>query len=291
MEDSSLRVASANLHFGGIDPDTGDKTGWRKSVAALRDMQPDIILCQEVADRAIKQLKQHLWATANELGMIPLIGPPTPQSVSGNHPAILVDPDVGLEIHDEGPTAWPPGGGAWPAWCDVRLGVPGLHRALRVYSVHLPPRSAQEQLSQIQRLATYVGQRGEYAIVGGDFNSYSRADELPTELLEQQPLHLRPSRMRRTPDGQLVANYDVHDTLASIRMCDAAVLLLPERREPSELAPTAANGRIDRLYLSRELAPAACAYSQRDNGGSDHQAVMVTLDLRQVTDLPPGPFA
>jgi endonuclease/exonuclease/phosphatase family metal-dependent hydrolase len=292
IAEAGLRIASVNWHFGGIDPRTGDKAGWRKTVDALLTWYPDIILCQEISDRAARELQKHLWETANVLGMIPVIGPPTPQSVTGNHPAILVRADAGLEIFDEGPTGWPPGGGAWPAWCEAALNIPHLTRPLRVYSVHLPPRSAQEQLSQIQRLATYVAQRGEYAVVAGDFNSYARGDEITSAMLQSQPPHLRPSRMRRTPDGQLAANYDVHDTLASIGMLDAAAFLPPGLRDPSELAPTApSGGRIDRCYVTRELGPAVSGYIQRDTGGSDHHALMVTLQPGQVTDLPPGPFA
>jgi endonuclease/exonuclease/phosphatase family metal-dependent hydrolase len=289
---TELRIASVNWHFGGIDPRTGDNAHWRKTVDALQEWYPDIILCQEISDRAAKELKKHLWQTANALGMTPVIGPPTPQSVTGNHPAIMIAAGAGLEIIDEGPTAWPPGGGAWPAWCEATVNVPGLERALRVYSVHLPPRSAQEQLSQAQRLASYAGQRGEYAVVAGDFNSYARADEITPAMLEDQPLHLRPARMRRDPGGQLAPDYAVHDTLASVRLLDAAAFLAPERRDPSELTPTTpAGGRIDRIYLTRELAPAASGYIQRDTGGSDHHAVMITLQPGQVTDLPPGPFA
>lgn len=289
MHNSTLRVAVANWHFGGIDPETGDKAAWRKTVAALRDMAPDIVLCQEIAAR---HLRQHLWATANhQLGMSPILGEPTPQSVTGNRPAILVDSDAQIEIHDEGPTVWPSGGGTRPAWCEARLRVPGLQRALWVYSVHMPTRSAQEQLSQAQRLASYVGQRGGYAIVGGDFNSYPPDGKLTSEDLERQPLHLRSARMRRDRDGSLACNFDVHDTLTTIGMSDVAAMLPPEQREPAELTPTAAHGRIDLVFLSRELSPAAARYVQRDTGGSDHQALLITLDLRLVTELPPGPFA
>lgn len=287
MDNGTLRVAVVNWHFGGIDPETGDKAAWSKTVAALRDMEPDIVLCQEISAR---HLRQHLWETANQLCMTPILGGPTPQSVSGNHPAILVDSDAQIEVHDEGPTVWPSGGGTRPAWREARLRVPGLKRALRVYSVHMPTRSAQAQLEQAQRLASYVGQRGEYAIVGGDFNCYAPADKLTADDLAQQPLHLRPPRMRRGRNGDLACNFDVHDTLTTIGMSDVAAMLLPEHREPAELTPTAAHGRIDRVYVGPGMGPAVCSYVQRDTGGSDHQAVMVTLDLRQVTNLPPGPF-
>jgi len=61
-------------------------------------------------------LHAHLWRTASALGMIPLLGPPTPVSASGNHPAILVDYDAGLRVLDQGPPPWLPGAGAAPAW-------------------------------------------------------------------------------------------------------------------------------------------------------------------------------
>ena len=66
--------------------------------------------------------------------------------------------------------------------------------------------------------------------------------------------------MRYTPqDRTLSPNYDVHDVLASVGLHDAAAVLAPGRRDPHDLAPagTSRGGRVDRVYLTGELAGAA----------------------------------
>ena len=80
-------------------------------MTALRAWDPDIVLLQEIAAPAgiIAGLHAHLWRTANELDMTPLLGPPGPLSVTGNHPAILVKTSRGLMILDAGPPLWAAG--------------------------------------------------------------------------------------------------------------------------------------------------------------------------------------
>jgi hypothetical protein len=267
-----FRVASANFRSGGIDFDTGSKERWEKTVSALRVWQPHIVLCQEMSERQPERLQAHLWATARALDMIPVLGPPTPLSTSGNFPAILVATSGGLTILDAGPAAYPLGSGTQPAWGEALVRVPGWAHPLRAYSIHLPARSSVEQRSQADRLASRIAELGELAIAGGDWNSYSRADVIDPADLEWAPRQLRPSRMRYgIGDGTLVPNYDVHDVLASVGLEDAAAILAPEQREPADLTATLIHGgRVDRIYLTWELTGAAARYLQRDTGGSDH---------------------
>jgi hypothetical protein len=287
-----LRIASANFGFGGIDRATGSTERWEKTISALRAWQPHIVLCQEISALTPGGLRAHLWATANVLDMIPLLGPPTPLSLTGNHPAILIAASAGLAILDAGPAAYPPGSGPQPAWCEALVQVPGWRRPLHAYSVHLPPRSSTEQRSQADRLASRIAELGELAIAGGDWNSYGRADPVSAIALAHQPPHLRPPRMRYTPHDQTVTpNYDVHDVLASVGMEDAAAFLPPGQRQPADLTATGTGngGRIDRLYLTFDLTQAAARYIQQDTGGSDHHALMLTLDTaRAATAIPWG---
>lgn len=55
---------------------------------------------------------------------------------------------------DEGPP--PRGPGHDPAWCEALLHLRPDGPVLRVYSVHLTPRSAAEQLMHTERLAATV---------------------------------------------------------------------------------------------------------------------------------------
>jgi hypothetical protein len=157
--------------------------------------------------------------------------------------------------------------------------------------VHLPARSAVDQLSQAQRLASRIAQTGEISIAGGDWNNFSRADasKLTSPVLQAMPPHLRPPRMRRLSDGTWGPNFDVHDTLAAVGLADLAGSLAPDRRNPPGLTATGVNngGRVDRLYGTEGLSDAAELYEQLDTGGSDHCALLLTLGLPAMAHIVP----
>ena len=232
-----------------------------------------------------------LWITANTLGMIPLLGPPAPFPATGTHPAILVAASTGLVILDAGP-AWFPGVSIQPAWCEALVRVPGWTHPMRVYSVDLPAHSSVEQRSQADQLAGRIAGLGELAVAAGNWNSWGRADTIPATALDLAPPHLRPARMRYTPqDRTLTPNYDVHDVLASVGLEDAAVLTSGQRHS-YDLGPagTSSSGRVDRIYLTWDLADAAARYARQDIRDSEHQALMLTLDgLRAARTIPPQP--
>lgn len=274
----ALRIVSANLEEGGLDAD-GSRARWERTIDAIGAWSPDVVCVQEMAARRDpRRLQAHLWATANALGMTPVLG--SEGGISGNHPAILVKASPGgLAVTDAGPPPRQPGHD--PAWCEavLRLGPSGP--AVRVHSVHLPPGSAAEQLGHAQRLASRTAQRGELAVLAGDWNCYAPADQITAETLAGLPPHLRPARMHARPGQPPTANYDVHEALTATGLVDAAAALDPGRRDPPELTPTGINGggRVDRFYLTPELheSGAVQAYAQKDGGGSDHHMIMITL--------------
>jgi hypothetical protein len=168
--------------------------------------------------------------------------------------------------------------------------VPGWAHPLRAYSVDLPARSSTDQRSQADHLASRIADLGELAVAGGNWNSYSRADTITAAALEVAPRHLRPARMRYTPqDRTLSPNYGVHDVLTSVGLEDAAAVVAPGQRDPhpDTLSGTGSNGRVDRIYLTRELAGAASRHDQQDIGDSDHQALMLVLNGPRA--IPPEP--
>ena len=130
---------------------------WDKTISVLRAWQPHIVLCQEISAAAPGGLRAHLWTTANTLGMIPLLGPPSPGSLTGNHPAVLVTASA-RPGNPGRPAPWPPGAGTQPAWCEALVQVPGWAHPLRAYSVDLPWRSSVEQRSQADQLATRIAE-------------------------------------------------------------------------------------------------------------------------------------
>jgi hypothetical protein len=288
----ALRVAVANLRYGGLSVD-GDDSGWCKTLACLLGWAPDVLLVQEMNGRCgAYRLQAHLWRTANELGMTPVLGPPSPGSVSGNHPAVLVNTVAGLRILDAGPPPGPPGDGG-SSWCEALVEVPGMAHPVWFISVHLPARSATSQHIQAERLANLVAQRGGLVVAGGDWNSYSPVDAglLTPAVLASLPVHLRPARMLTGAGGCLQPDYRVHQALASVGLCDAAAKLPPAARTPPELTATGVTGggRVDRIYLSRALVPALKCYQQADTGGSDHQALLLTLDVAAAAGVTPPP--
>ena len=292
-----LRIAMANFGSGGIDEGSADRRDmamrWDETISVLRGWQPHIVLCQEISATAPGALRVHLWTTANTLGMIPLLGPPAPGSATGTHPAVLVAASAGLVILDAGP-AWQPAAGTQPAWCEALVQVPGWARLLRAYSVDLPWRSSVEQRSQADWLATRIAELaslGELAVAGGNWNSYGRANPVIPAALDSAPLHLRPSRMRYSPqDRTLTPNYDVHDVLASVGMEEAGAALASARGDPDDepSGGTSINGRLDRIYLTRELIGSAVGYVQRDMRNSEHRALMLTLDGVAATRAAPS---
>lgn len=284
-----LRIASANLQEGGIDIETGSNLRWHRTIDALKAWKPHILLVQELRSASPEHtLRRHLHRTANALGMTPILGPVSPEPGSGNYPAILIATSSGLTILDDGPWWSPPGA---PPWCHALIQVPGMPHPIRFYSVHLPARSVTFQLIWAEHLANRIAQLGELTIAGGDWNSFSRGDaeQLTSKHLERLSPHLIPPRMRLTDTGERLPNYDVHDVLDSIGLIDAAACLPADRREPAGLTPTAdcGVGRIDRFYTTLTLATAIRRYHQKPTGGSDHHAILLSLDLEAAGTIVP----
>jgi endonuclease/exonuclease/phosphatase family metal-dependent hydrolase len=174
------------------------------------------------------------------------------------------------------------------------VAVPGLPHPVRFISAHLPARSTASLTVQAERLANLVAQRGGLTVAGGDWNSYAPADagQLTPQVLEQIPVHLRPARMHLATDGRPAGpDYRVHAALASVGLADAAAELPPARRTPPALTPTGitAGARVDRFYLTCSLLGALAAYEQAATGGSDHQALLLSLDIPAVAGASPPP--
>jgi hypothetical protein len=165
-----LRIAVANFGPGGGEAGGADRwesaMRWDSTIGMLRAWQPHIVLGQKISASAPGRLRVHLWLTANTLGMVPLLSPPSPGSAAGRHPAVMVAVREGLIIEDASP-AWPSGHGTQPAWCEALVRIPGWARSLRVFSVDLPWRSSVEQRSQAEWLTTRIAELrelGELAI-------------------------------------------------------------------------------------------------------------------------------
>ncbi len=171
-----VKIASANFGFGGFSRETGSKEHWEKTISALRAWQPHIVLCQEISALTPGGLTAHLWATANALGMIPLLGPPTPISVTGNHPAILISTRDGLAILDAGPATYPPGSGTQPAWCEALVDIPGWAHPLHARSSPAARQRRPAWMGEVTQAAESFGDRWIIRQDRGRVTATSRAD-------------------------------------------------------------------------------------------------------------------
>jgi endonuclease/exonuclease/phosphatase family metal-dependent hydrolase len=291
-----LRIASLNMRYGGLDG--GDDSRWRKQMDHLAAWDPDVVLLQEMAAPTAAGLLDHLWRTANELGMMPVLGPATPYTTGRTYPAIMVRRAAGWLITSSGPPLWEPGCGEFPAWCQATVQTPVIPHPVAFYSMHLPARSAQRQLGQVQQLTSVVAERrrerGEIAVAGGGFNCLACADKVTPEELEAMPEHLRPPRMRgiRGLDGsiRLVPNYAIDHELATIGLVDVAARLPPGKRGPAQLSGTTAHGgegRPDQFRASKEVADAVVWHETADTGASDHKALLMVMDACAVAGIEP----
>jgi len=282
----ALRVASVNLLDGGVDPD-GTTARREQAAAALRDWQPHLVLVQELYAPGEELVRGHWRALANATGLEPCaLG--LPRGSRRLRTGILAA-TAALEILDDGP---PPGRDA-PYWAEATVRIRDSGTILAIVSVHAPATTAAGQLAEAQRLATRAAQRGGITIAGGDWNCYTPADALTSDELAALPPHLRPSRTRQA-DGTLTANHDVHDTLTSVGLADPVPVLPPGRRDPPRPPGTGSHprARIDRFYIwpGAELLPAVRCYHQKPNPGSDHQMIMICLDLAALAvTRHPGP--
>jgi endonuclease/exonuclease/phosphatase family metal-dependent hydrolase len=275
---ADFTVMTINWHFGGIDRRSGDLSAWQHSVNVINQVRPMIVLAQEMDCQGNPaRLHQHLEATATALGgMTPILGPPA-GGTGGNHTAIFVRACAGLQVINRWPTP-APGRPPEPTWCSAQVTIPGIAPAAHLYSVHLSPRSALDQLRATQIITSYITEGEQFALVGGDWNGYPHRPAISPEVLAGLPRHLQMTRCRPGPSG-LIPNHDVADELQRAQLFDIAAYLDETGRGPADLRPTTEDGaRVDRCHGDKRWA-AAAREAKNLKVGSDHHAVAITFDL------------
>jgi endonuclease/exonuclease/phosphatase family metal-dependent hydrolase len=315
-ETGELRVASANLQYGGFGTDASTAR-LDKTVAALHQLRPRVVLLQELtglppvpvdapswdmpladrdrmaaesAARAHDAARRHLRHIAARLGMTPVLGPPVPGQWRRMHTAILVREEDGIAITGTGPPPMAVPGAENPPWTQAAITVEGAAHPFVFYSLHLPARAAGLQLPHAQRLANLIAQDGRHSHLAGDANGIPRTDRPDEDSLAAMNPHLRPARMI-LDDGPLRPDYSVDDTFTGTGLVDIAASLPPGSRVPAGLLPTGpAGSRVDRHYATAALAETAIGYRQLVTGGSDHHLTMTAYDRALLAmAVPPGP--
>lgn len=269
-----LRIVSMNLLDGGVDPD-GTAVRRDQSAALLNAWKPHLVLLQELCapeDRARRRFR----ALANATGLEPCAFG-QPRGSKGQRCGILADTRT-LAVIDDGPPATRDA----PFWAEAAVQVRADGTMLNVTSVHAPSTTGTGQLTEAERLATRTAQRGALAVAGGDWNCYTPDDQLTPDDLAGLEAHLLPARTLPS-GGRLAGNYRVHDVLTAVGMTDPVPELPPDLRDPPVPPGTgsAPGARIDRFYLwpGHDLLPAVRRYEQKPNPGSDHQAIMIALEI------------
>lgn len=273
-----VKVAVANLEFGGLGRTSGDDSRLHLTTNQLARWRPDVILIQELMGRQPYDLQRHARRIAAMVGNYQVIvGDLMPQSASGNHTAVFVR--NGLEVVDSGPPDTLPG----LPWCEVLVKVPGWPFLILFVSMHMPARSGTLQRIYSETLGSHLmntrRQSGTESLAAGDANSYPPDPELTSDQLFGLPEHLRSARLCPGPDGTALLNSVVYDQLVWNGLTEIAGALPPELRDPPELRPTGATGvgREMHGYVTPGVVPALAGYTQRQPGGSDHAVLLYTL--------------
>jgi hypothetical protein len=128
---AEFTVVFANMHYGGIDLQTGDDGSWRETIAALAPFEPDVVSLQEMDAHNVFYLWRHMRRTANALGMEPVHGPSAAlRAETDNHTGILVRTRPGgLQILNQSPPSGVAGPCVPPALVGGRIGQWSLEDA------------------------------------------------------------------------------------------------------------------------------------------------------------------
>ncbi|WP_435059065.1 endonuclease/exonuclease/phosphatase family protein [Streptomyces sp. bgisy060] len=267
-----------------------------KAGAYVAAVRPDVWLAQEILPRHVAPF---------ELATDMRCYPAAPATTSPNDNAIFVRPGGRFEVAEE--YAHPDGAWHPPANLAVRDAAcreePGGRRVSLV-SHHLCYFSADRRLAEAAWCTT-LAKPGWLAIIGGDWNSYPSdagpAASLWASLLaDGNPSRDRALYVNRTFEERGTRHTDDRPDrlLRAAGFVDAARYARDELGQDLAMDPTTGHGdldrqggrwRIDRVYVSQELAPAITDVQVGDASTvgalSDHLPVLLTLDSDKVRAL------
>lgn len=166
----------------------------------------------------------------------------------------------------------------WHAALETRIMLGD--REVSVINLHLDPWKEESRLSEITRLLNSL-EPGRPAIITGDFNSISRQDNYPPQLLDQ----LRAKGISKY--GMQALEFSVIDKLLQSGFVD----VFAAAGNFNATVPSAFNNdkehevpvRIDYIFITRDLAPfvtgVECDKSDLTDTISDHYPLIVTFDF------------
>ncbi|WP_409473499.1 endonuclease/exonuclease/phosphatase family protein [Streptomyces sp. HC307] len=283
-----FRVVSWNLEHNGIS-NSGDDAKWHLAMDVLVELQPHVLLRQEIT-RGDMFGGRAIWAEAARLGgngpaHTAFLATATPESA--NPTGVYTDPSLCTPVqYFEHVTSM------WHPICNPVVRLKGAPSTLSLASFHLCSFDPAQRASEAKRLAM-LGQPNMAAIIGGDCNSYPhRSDDETAALPDWDKIADRSHFEARTierggervsdtrPDEILAGEHDGRPPVFKDLGHHAATVL----GQPDALAPTASlwrtdqgpMRRIDRIYATPQVAEALTGLE-----------VIVTDDVREVSDHAP----
>lgn len=265
-----MKVLSYNTLFGGFDGT--DRTRHDAQLKFIAEQAPDVLLLQEARGfecdgQALLLATEHRLGMRGFLGLAPHTGQNTAIFLKAGIRALAVETDA-VHFHH--------------AKLSVTAQVPGFADPVSFISVHLCPNSANVRLNEVAYLVNEAASN-RHSLVGGDFNTISPADAVPSDLADL-PDHFRlryTDVTGRQPDTRPL------QFLSSAGWLDLGLQDDDATRVPT--VPTAgfegtefATFRSDYFLATAPLARRARHYGVLRNSvtdrASDHYSIVVEFD-------------
>ncbi|MGW2998707.1 endonuclease/exonuclease/phosphatase family protein [Streptomyces sp. NPDC001155] len=246
---------------------------WEDQVDAIRDVNPDVLLLQEVGWLADPDQRE---AAREKLDMNVVVAPSRQMNTAvawRSNALEWVGTDTRYSDTD-----------LHHGYCSLQLRPLGLTKEwpypLVAISTHLTPYSAELAGQEAQLVTARAYRFGGVGLVGGDINHMPLGDEEPDWSLV--PPYNRSSRChrRKSPTDPWIGNRLVGEVFRDGDMTDVAAHLADSRPDPSLRALTGKGGQIrtDQFHVTPALVPAIVDY-WRVNTNADHYGTVATFDL------------
>jgi hypothetical protein len=272
-----LRALSLNTRHGGVLTPEGAADGrWSPMADLIRECGAHLVCLQETQSWTAHNRQQACRAEAST--GLRMLWP----TINGRSQSLMYDPDVMRLLQWEDHYT---SGQREPGWPGIAVFDIGTRIPLATTSVHLAPYSSDRGRAQASLLAWRARRYGDLALVMGDFNHLPTPHRLDPPLPDPESLPAAniAGRWDTDADGYLVPDRSVAHLLARARYTDTAQLVADRTGNPALLAPTGHGGgvRVDWALVTEPIVPAVVDHQALTVSGSDHDAVLVTVD----TDL------
>ncbi len=280
-----ITIASWNLEHDGWTSDGrggGNLDRWYAAHQWLATLGPFDAFARQEMTHSLNWRRRMAWQAGAVLGgMIPFVhSDPTP--ASRNPTGLFLDASTFWPIGE-----WPEDKGWWHGPTAVETRLHGTHpdaATLTLASVHLCSRSPRIRETEAELVTGWTDRR-RALLVTGDMNSYSGQDKELTDFTSNAVSDL-PFITHRTADGR-TPHTTPDERLRTAGLIDLARYAADHLGQDEATAPTGSmrrpdqggGQRIDRAYLTAELAPALVSFEVHTRLDlSDHSLLLMRFD-------------